>query len=187
MRDLIEYLMAILNIKTDSSFVVLDMQNELQDIIDIADYQKFIRKNINYLGMEYMTGFQKFIKLTEIYKRQYAEAHNQERLEASRNTAKELSQKVKTVSEAVENGAIFHNMKIKGTNENYFTNWELKELSKRGGSVHCVGLQKSVSGSDELYEKLKEQMREIVMVDMLDKPKETTSKKILDMTNVKRF
>jgi len=182
MRDLIEYLMAILNVKTDSSFVVLDMQNELQDITDIADYQKFIRKNINYLGMEYMTGFQKFIKLTEMYKRQYTEKHNQERLLGSQDTARKLAVKVKSVASTIENNDIeFKNIK------DFFTAWEIKELNKIGNAMKCIRLQKSVSGSDELYEKLKEQMREIVMVNMLDKPKETTYKKILDMTNIKMF
>lgn len=179
MRELIEYLMAILNIKTDSSFVVLDMQNELKDIQDIPAYQKYIRSNINYLGMEYMTGFQKFIKLTEMYKRKENELLNKGRLEGSRDTAQKIAGKVKTVATMVEDNYIeFKNIK------DHFTPWELKELSKIGDAQKCVRLQKSVSGSDELYETLKEQLAEIVMSPALEDKSEVLNK--IDL-KVKKF
>ena len=179
MRELIEYLMAILNIKTDSSFVVRDMQSELQGVQDILAYQKYIRSNINYLGMEYMTGFQKFIKLTEMYKRKENEALNQKRLGKSRNTARLLSDKVKTVASIIEDNNIeFKNIK------DHFTSWELGELEKIGDAAKCVRLQKSVSGGDELYDRLKDQLETIVLNPTLENKQKSVKK--IDC-KVKRF
>lgn len=172
MKEIIKYISTILNIKTDSMLVVADMESELHGIVDISEYKDYLRRNINYLGMEYMTGFQKFIKLTEMYKRQYAERTNKERLSKSQDTAQQLADKVRSVAPYVN-----HNQNLKPENfsangECYFTAFERKQLAKIGSLTRCVNLQISVSGEDALLEKLKEQMIEIVMIQAIAKPKE---------------
>lgn len=178
MNELIKYTAEILNIKTNSKLVVFDMQSELQGITDIADYQKFIRSNINYLGMEYMTGFQKFIKLTEMYKRQYTEKTNQGRIGKGIDTAQKLANKIKEVSSHVEdnNDLTFINFSTDG--KCYFTDFEIKQLKKIGSLNKCVRLQKSISGEDALLERLKGQMREIVLTKALVRPQEKTDRNV---------
>ena len=48
MNEMIKYILAILNIKADSSFVIADISEELESIADIVDYKNFIKKNFNY-------------------------------------------------------------------------------------------------------------------------------------------
>ncbi len=160
MKELIKYLTAILNIKTDSDLVILDMTSEIQGVADIADYREFIRKNLNYLGMEYLTGFQKFVKLTEMYKRQYAEATNAGRIADSERVAIEIADKVKKIAPLLDDKDLSFSSFKEGKP---FTKFEVSQLMKIGSLRSCVRLQRSVSGGDALLDKLKEVNKAIVI------------------------
>ena len=141
-------------------------ENEIKDIEDIAGYRDFMRKSFDYLGMEYYTGFQKFIKLTNIYKRQYAKDTNVERISKSVQTAYILAQKVKAVISYVESGKDKYSS-FSSNGKSYFTKFEISQLEKLGGLQKSVHLQKSVSGDDALFNRLKKQMQEMIIVEAL--------------------
>ena len=183
MNSIIGYIANILNIKTDSELVVLDMMSELKTITDIPDYQKFIKKNFNHYDLQYMTGFQKFIRLTEMYKLKRFEMQNKDRLKNSANFAFKLSEKVKTVSSKVKGNPElnFNNFRING--EPYFTEFEISQLSKIGSLYKCVQLQRSVSGRDALLERLQEQAREVIFQKALQKPEKNVAELVTKVAN----
>ena len=106
MRDLIIYISALLNIKHDSTFVVLDMEEEVLGIKDLVRYRKYIKANENYLGSDYKTGLQKFNHLTAKYKAMIATEENTDRLANGNKFALELSAKVGAVEIIVLNFTI---------------------------------------------------------------------------------
>ncbi len=65
--EITAYLCNVLNIKTDSSYVILDIQEELESISDLAEFRLFIKSHISKVShdLEYMSGFQKFLFLVE--------------------------------------------------------------------------------------------------------------------------
>lgn len=67
MHELIKYIGDILNIKTDSVYTIQDMTEELSKIKDLGAYRSFIKDNLNSITVDYKTGFQKFILLTQEY------------------------------------------------------------------------------------------------------------------------
>jgi len=177
MTELIDYLANILNIKTNSDLVILDMQNELQSITDIAHYRAFIRSNLNYLGMEYKTGFQKFIMLTEIYKKQYQVDAN--RLASSSSFAKQLAEKVRSVSSYVLENSDLECTNFVNDDGCIFTDFEQLHLGKVGSLLQCVRIQRSVSGEDELLSKLNASMQQIVINEAIGhKPQKKTAKSV---------
>lgn len=67
MQELIKYIGDILNIKTDSVYTIQDMTEELEKVQDIVAYRSYIKDNLDKI--DYKTGFQKFILLTQKYLR----------------------------------------------------------------------------------------------------------------------
>ncbi len=65
MHELIKYIGDILNIKTESVYTIQDMTEELSQIKDIGAYRSYIKDNL--AEIEYKTGFQKFLILTQNY------------------------------------------------------------------------------------------------------------------------
>ncbi len=65
MHELVKYIGDILNIKTDSVYTIQDMTEELSKVKDIVAYRSYIKNNLDKI--DYKTGFQKFILLTQQY------------------------------------------------------------------------------------------------------------------------
>lgn len=59
----------ILNISIDDEITMMDMENELSTIGDIAEFQKFVKQRFNYSAYQFMTGYQKFILLARDFKK----------------------------------------------------------------------------------------------------------------------
>lgn len=60
----------ILNISIDDDISMADMENELNTIGDIAEFQKFVKNRFNYSAYQFMTGYQKFIALAKDFRRE---------------------------------------------------------------------------------------------------------------------
>ena len=58
----------LLNIAIDDDISMADMENELNTIGDIAEFQKFVKNRFNYSAYQYMTGYQKFIALAKDFR-----------------------------------------------------------------------------------------------------------------------
>lgn len=114
MNDLIKYLDKILNIKIDNPLVIEDMKLELGKVNDIVAYRIYIR---DHLDIEYKTGFQKFIILTN----QYLDIEEDQVLQITQvyskadQYAKKVSDKVKECRTFVEdNLCAFAKVKFEG-------------------------------------------------------------------------
>lgn len=172
MRDLIEYVAEILNIKTNSDLVILDIKEELESIVDLADYRRFLKTNLNHIDVTYLTGFQKFVKLTEMYRKLYARATNQDRLTGARKSSILLAKKVRGVATTIyangtrEPSEIMDEInpaEITIGGEPLFTKYELSQIAKVGGLRKSIELQRSESGGDRLLDKLIELSEAIVV------------------------
>ena len=132
MQELIKYIADILNIKTESVYTVQDMTEELTKIKDIAAYRSFIRDHINSIDVDYKTGFQKFILLTQ----KYIEMENDAmyKLEAVQ-FAKTLLGKVKATREKVETENIAFSMINDSNGVQFFTEKELNALLNVFGGI----------------------------------------------------
>ena len=58
----------LLNIAIDDDISMADMENELNTIGDIAEFQKFVKNRFNYSAYQFMTGYQKFIALAKDFR-----------------------------------------------------------------------------------------------------------------------
>ncbi len=67
MQNLIEYIIDLLNVKTNSIYTVADMETELTKIDDFGKYRNYLRNNLKHVDVDFQSGFQKFIILTEKY------------------------------------------------------------------------------------------------------------------------
>lgn len=59
----------ILNISIDDDISMMDMENELNTIGDISEFQKFVKNRFNYSAYQFMTGYQKFIALAKDFRK----------------------------------------------------------------------------------------------------------------------
>lgn len=148
----VNYIAELLNIKTNSNFIVLDIINELSHIEDTADYIYFLRDNFNNLDVEFMTGFQKFLTLTKKYKlKKYCNDFAIEWI-------KILCEKVKAASSLVDEFSDVSFLNItyleEGERVPLFKEYEIKALEEIGSFSMCVRLQRSSSGEDRLHNKI---------------------------------
>jgi len=150
MRNLekqIDYITQLLNIKTESELVILDIGNELSKLDDPADFIVYLRKNYNHYHTTYLTGFQKFLYLLDLYK-------NKSITEKSIDEIKLISQKVNNVARQLgeHTEANFEDIFLNDANNKlrYFTQKEIEILNLIGNLGYCIRLQKSVSGTDAL-------------------------------------
>ncbi len=143
----IDYIAQLLNIKTQSELVILDISNELFQLDDPGDFIVYLRKNYNHFNTNYLTGFQKFLYLLDLYK-------NKSISEKSIDEITLMCQKVNNVGRQLgENTqANFEDIFSKDANgtSRYFTQKEIEILSLIGNLGYCVRLQKTVSGTDAL-------------------------------------
>lgn len=69
LKELIDYIADILNIKISSPLTVADMTEEINKVYDLAEYRRYLRDNFKHIDTDYSTGFQKFIILTNKFKK----------------------------------------------------------------------------------------------------------------------
>ena len=119
--------------------------------------------------MDYLTGLQKFIKLTEMYKMRIATEENADRLENGNKFALELSGKIGSVETIVLNFTVPNGKRdisyedLTTDKKPFFTAYEIKELQKIGSIRKTVNLRRSKSGGDPLYDRLLAQTENIII------------------------
>lgn len=176
--DLVDLVSDLLGLKNLSKATTLDMVTEIQPIQSHAEYIKYIKSQINVVGMEYLPAYQRFIKLTEQYKRAELEALNRSKIDNMSTAAERLSSKVKEIDTIVLNAQNDNHQwdKFKlSTGEQYFTDKEIKALLTIGSPLKCVRLQRSVSGRDMLCEKLEALFIERVTYQQLESAKQSNN------------
>lgn len=171
LEDLIDLVSDLVGLKAISKATVADMAIELQEVQNQSEYIKFIKSHINVVGMEYLQAYQRFIKLTEQYKRKEQEELNRSRIEQMGTLAEKLAQKVKLFDTMVINHPHKsflkweHIKSVDDSNVNYFGDKEIKALVTIGQPLHCIELQRSISGRDCLCERL-----EAIFIDKVVNP-----------------
>lgn len=137
-------------VNTENIYTLEDIEIEFANI-NFDSFRSFYKQNSNYIGSEYKKGIDKLVFFTKLFRKQTTD-----------NTAKldyceSLAQKVKFIGyNAIDNNLEYENIKIKDTKENFFTDKDIKTLSKIGTLQQCVILQRSVSGTDALLDTMKD-------------------------------
>ncbi len=65
----IGYITEVLNLNTENKLVLLDVQEDLKSIHDLALFRVFIKDNFSNPEYKYLTGYQKFLALTNDFKK----------------------------------------------------------------------------------------------------------------------
>ncbi len=168
MNELILYITELLNIKTDSKIVVLEIEKELKTIEDMALYQRYINKHFDNEELRYKTGFQKFLELTKKYKAGVIELKAKPQLTEAKSKAKLLAEKVNSTSVQFDKSEWQRNhlgythkelnfKSFKLDKKPYFTKEEIGILNTIGTLKKCLALQR-MSSSEDLLEKNIEQI-----------------------------
>lgn len=156
MKDLIEYIIEIFGLNIKSTIAMMDMENDIGEIRDHANYAKYLKSSFNLSDVQYLTAYQKFLELTKRYKRQEQEELNRTKIEKMGTHAERLASKVHEIDTMVLNAQNdnhkWDGFKVAG--ECFFSVKEIKALETIGSPIHCVRLQRSVSGRDVLAERL---------------------------------
>ena len=167
MQNLINYVASILNIKIDNPLVITDMEHELQQIEDLAAYREYIRDNFS--TVEYATGFQKFIILTNQYKSMQEMANIP--MDVASSFSKTLADKVEEARVFLKNELEVGNDKpfsrLKQEGESYFTDKELAALAELGTARYLVELAELKELEDKLIELFVKKYRQKAKYDSL--------------------
>ncbi len=167
--EMVKYIAGILNIKIDTKLIVADMTEELSKVKDLGNYRAFIRQNLKSEEVEYQTGFQKFITLTDKYlsiEEDQALCDIYDRGEAY---AKAIAAKVKQVRSLVANeNCGFRNITVE--NNLFFEVKELESLAAIGSTQGIIELSKTHRLAGEIYKK------EIGKIKQNRKPKQLAAK-----------
>lgn len=182
MREIIEYVVDILNIKTQSRFTLMDIEEELQNIEDFGLYRQYIRSNINHFDTRYMTGFQKFITLTTRYKKaQELNSLPLDTLEAfSTKLYKKFADAIYVIRdhEAYLSSHGLEKVKFHG-GEQVFTPKEIEVLNAIGSLHYLVNLYELHSLKKEIYNKcIQKSLRKIRAEKQLEN-KSDSAKRVL--------
>ena len=132
-KEYIQYFDHLLNIKVNNNLVYQDIVDELNQISkvgDIANFKEYVKDNLKSVEVEYLTGLQKFMRLSKLFKEQ-----------SLSHISKYIDQKAHDLRKKLQDGFTFKTrehlqndnfefkcMLTKG--EPYFTDKELYILSK---------------------------------------------------------
>jgi hypothetical protein len=159
MQRLTEYICEILNIKADNELVVADIQSKIALVNDVAAYTDYVRSEFNKDAYEFMTGFQKFISITDKYLKIQEDKILEPQYEKAEKYAKHLSAKVKHCREFVRDNSVgFENIAAEG--EKFFKDHELRMLERIGSVtvvIHVSGLNRLAG---EIYKEYVKSLRE---------------------------
>lgn len=64
------YFINLLNISIDDEVTMLDMLEELENIENLNSFRMFVKKRFNYKRFYFLTGYQKFISLTNEFRKE---------------------------------------------------------------------------------------------------------------------
>lgn len=182
MKDLIEYISQIFGLEMKSTIAVLEMERDIGEIQNHADYIRYLKNGFNLDDIKYLTAYQKFLTLTKRYKQHEAEALNADRIEKMGSLAERLADKVRAIDTIVLNGIgiNFEWEGFKTNGEQYFTVKECAALNSIGSPLACVRLQRQVSGRDLLCERLNDVFVARVTTPLIEAPKQ-------EQLNLKQF
>ena len=148
MNETIKYIAGLLNVKTDSDLVIADMAIEIGKVKDMSAYRTYLRDN--FRKIEFATGFQKFITLTNDFLNIEEDKALAGYYSKAEESAKALAGKVKQTRRTVEdNFCDFSNIKLDG--DDFFTEKEIKALQEIGTTITIIDLSKAHSLAGELY------------------------------------
>lgn len=165
-KDVVVYVMEILNIDPKSNLTIIDIEGEISKITDFNSYVKRIKDGVNHYDYRFLTGIQKFYKITEEFLRSEKIELNKEILNKGADFIINLCKKVKELRQYQDRVDLNVNAELvlKTFNkEPYFSLKEQNALNAIGSVAYCIKLQRSVSGNDMLEERLHDNMIKNIM------------------------
>ena len=146
MKAKIEYIANYLGINVSNQYALAD----IGEIRDIDKFIVFMKSNIKNTRLDFLNPLQ---KLTELKKMFEIEEHN-DRLDKALSEAYKLADKVRDVKplikKEIESGKLPKLDELKLNGENYFSNFEIKTLSKIGDFRKICFLDDNFKLEDEL-------------------------------------
>ena len=141
--DLVEYFATVMNVNVKNELVFADMAEELERIAEVGslnEFKQFAKENINSMDVSYMSGFQKFFKLCELFrKKQFVKVR--ERIPGKSKSLKDKiisAFGVKNMDYLLDDRFSFESVKLNG--EKYFTEKELYILNSIGSKNIYIGI-----------------------------------------------
>jgi len=172
MGELIAYISELFGLKVTSRIALTDMESDIGTIQNHAEYCRYLKNGFNLGDIQYQTAYQKLLTLTKRYKEIESASANLEKIERMGTVAEKLALKVREVDTIVLNGGDnFTWCGFKQAGDCYFTDKEQKALAVIGTPLHCIRLQRKISGRDLLRERLEELFVERVTHPILEAPK----------------
>jgi len=181
MKDLIDYIAQIFGLEMKSTIAIMDMENDIGEIQNHAEYVRYLKNGFNLDDIKFLTAYQKFLTLTKRYKAIEVETMNRSRIEQMGSLAERLAEKVRQFDTMVINHPHKQSLKwehIKSIDNhilNFFSDKEILALSVIGQPLHCIEMQRSISGRDYLCERL-----EAIFIDRVVNPITFTNKTATD-------
>ncbi len=168
-NEMVKYIAGILNIKIDTKLIVADMTAELSKVKNLANYRAFIRENLKSADVEYQTGFQKFITLTDKYLGIEEDQELSGIYDRGEAYAKAIAAKVKQVRTLVADANCgFRDIKLEGAL--FFEIKELSSLAAVGSTQGVIEFSKTHRLAGEIYK------NEIKKIKQSRKPKQIAAK-----------
>ncbi len=168
-NEMVKYIAGILNVKIDSEMIIADMATEISKVRDMSQYRAYLRENLKSTDVEYQTGFQKFIILTDKYLGIEEDQELSGIYDRGEAYAKAIAAKVKQVRTLVADANCgFRDIKLEGAL--FFEIKELESLAAVGSTQGVIELSKTHRLAGEIYK------NEIKKIKQSRKPKQIAAK-----------
>lgn len=146
-QQILEYLCELLNINLKNKLVsddILDDLRKMSQEYNLNDFRLFIKDKINYERFRYLTGYQKFIAMTNEFKKENKLELSEEMQIKALTYSEDLFKKVTTICDEV-------NFELQ-TNGKKIDDLDLFATFKRNGlENHHIGVLKQLGAKETIF------------------------------------
>lgn len=155
MTEIIKNIAKTLNIDVTDNYTLADVGAELNKMKNLEGFRAYIKTRFRDEDLKFSNGFQKFVTLSKEYIDLEFEEINKSRILEAKDLYSSICEKVKKISNKVlnEDREITFEMVYLGEGR-LFDDEEIGILKRVGTLYQCIVIQRSVSGKDNLREKL---------------------------------
>ena len=138
-KELVLYIIQLLNIKVDTELVIADIEQDLSTVKDLNLFRNYIKQNLKNSKFEYLTGFQKFIEMFNVYTKLERNELTEKNCEQIDSFSEELYKRTTAVFDEVD-----YQMQVKGLSIEQFTSYADNFTSKQLEVLGEVGSVKKI-------------------------------------------
>lgn len=183
------YFINLLNISIEDELTMIDMLQELETIEDLNSFRIFVKRRFNYEKFRFLTGYQKFISLSNEFRKDNKLKLDAETQEKVDNYSNKLFSKITRVIEEI-------NFKLQELGKKIDDFDYLETLKKNGFSESDIEILKTIGNKKRVFylalhskKELKERIERIVNKKILIKiyPQLSINKNFIDTENIERL